>query len=129
MNRCYHFRAIGSSSAPSTSLSCCSPLTQLIRCYTLMVRRFSPKPYCLHLRDHQMNRCSSLGASLSCSNWVTGYPDGALQWTVGSSDASDFVASPLQFIRRIYKMDRRFIKWCQLIPASAQCTKCSDARF
>jgi hypothetical protein len=85
MNRCYHLRAIGSSGAPSTSLSHWDPLTQLIRhiyrrsshlgvgssgvegflAKTLLLAfsRSSDEPL-LHLRFIRCY-CSSLDASLS----------------------------------------------------------------
>jgi hypothetical protein len=52
------------------------------------------------------------------SNRALDRPDGVLTQTVRSFGATVFAALPPQFIRRIYKMDRRFIRRCQLHFAS-----------
>jgi hypothetical protein len=76
---------------PSTSLSHCrSADTTALMLYTdgtsdhPMLKDSLPKPYCPHLRDRRMNRCSTVGSSvaealvLAClcldSNWVSDRP-------------------------------------------------------
>jgi hypothetical protein len=46
------------------------------------------------------------------SNWASDRPTVSSLQTVGSFGAAVFAAPPLQLVRRIYKMDRRFIRRC-----------------
>jgi hypothetical protein len=70
MNRRYAFPCVGSSGATSR----CPPPHMTVdtihpTLYTdsvsvhPMLKDSSPKPYCLLLRDHRMNRCSTVGSS------------------------------------------------------------------
>jgi hypothetical protein len=115
---------------PSTSLSCCRYADVATTHYTDSVsdhpvlKDSSPKPYCLNLQERRMNHCSTVGSSGDealvlvhlClnSNEVSDRP------TVSSLRPSDHsvlqssAAPLLPIIWRIYKMDCRFIRRCQL---------------
>jgi hypothetical protein len=89
-----------------------------------VLKDLSPKPYCPHLQERRMNCCSTVDSSGSeapvlahlCldSNEASDIP---MMSSVRPSDHPVLLRSPaplLPIIRRIYKMDCRFIRWCQL---------------
>jgi hypothetical protein len=131
MNRCYAFPGRRFIRCPPRHLAIEDLLTQLLRRYTPVLKHASPNPYCMHLHNRRIDRrylwswrrfirCwrPRLGASLYRFKLSVEYTDGVITQIVGSSSATVFAALPLQFIRRIDKMDRRFIRRCQLHFAS-----------
>jgi hypothetical protein len=118
---------------PFTSLSRCrSADTTALTLYTdgvsdhSVLKDSSPKPYCPHLRDRWMNRCSTVGSSGAEALVLT-------RLRLDSNEASDRpTVSPLRSsvhpaLLTLLLLLCNSSDDVKLIPASAQCTKCSDA--
>jgi hypothetical protein len=129
---------------PSTSLSRCRAAdTTAPTHYTdgasdhPVLKDSSPKPYCLHLQERRMNRCStvsSCGAEAPVlarlyldSNWASDRP------TMSSLTPSDHLVllSSLLFLCNSSDATMKGTigssGGIKLAPIVAQCTKCSDA--
>jgi hypothetical protein len=115
MNRCYLFQGVGSSDAPPTSLSRWDSLTQLLRRYTLTVRRsiqcwrpcdqvVSVSCFC----DRRIDRCflftkASVHLVLKGSSW----------------HVSVWIQTERRIDRRCHHLDRRIIWWYCLCCSSS----------
>jgi hypothetical protein len=131
---------------PSTSLSRCRSVdtTALTLCsdgasYHPVLKDSSPKPYCPHLRDRRMNRCSTVSSSGAealvlarlCldSNEVSNRP------TVSPLRPSVHSVLPTSLLL-LCNSSGAFRNWTvessdgvNFILVSTQCTKCSDTRL
>jgi hypothetical protein len=144
MNRCYHFSAIGSSGATSTSLSRWDPLTQLIRRHKSTHRRF--------IRCWRTPRQNQIVCIFETIGWTAAPPSVLPALKLQSWRVSILIQTKRQIDRRCPHLDRRIIRcYCLLqlsslqssdtitkwtvgssdgancIWPSAQCTKCTDS--
>jgi hypothetical protein len=144
MNRCYLFRAIGSSGAPSTSLIHWDRLTQLIRRYTLM--------HCRFIRCRRTLRQNLIVCFFETVKWTAAPPSAHSVLKLQSWRISVLIQTKHQIDRWCPHLDHQIIRcYCLMqlfsfkssdattewtvgssdgancIRPSAQCTKCTDA--